>query len=46
MRPSVEQLATNVPSGEKSIPLTGSLCAGKLLISLPARTSHRNTASS
>lgn len=46
IRPSVEQLTTKVPSEEKSMPVTGSLCAGKLRINLPARTSQRNTASS
>lgn len=46
INPSVEQLATNVPSRQKSMPLTGSLCAGKLRMSLPARTSHKKTASS
>lgn len=46
VNPSVLQLTTKVPSRLKSMPLTGSLCAGKLLIKRPARTSHRNTASS
>lgn len=46
MSPSVEQLTTKVPSRQKSIPATGSLCAGRLLIRRPARTSHRKTASS
>ena len=42
----VEQLATSEPSWQNPIPLTGSLWAGKLCISLLARTSHRKTASS
>src|SRR5690348_16656801 len=36
INPSVEQLTTKVPSLQKSTPLTGSLCAGKLRINLPA----------